>query len=292
MSSTFDSYQKRRLRSSYFSVIISITLVLFLVGLLGLVLLKSNQIANHFKKEVVITLYLKNSVNKKQINSLQLAIDKEEYTNSSLFTSKEEAAKQFSADLGEDFVKYIGENPLKNNIDIYLNPDYVDPDKMETIANKYLKNSFVFEVSYNKSLVDFLTKNIKKMTFWLLIASGFLALISMLLINSSIRLSIYSKRFNIKTMQMVGATKRFIRKPFLFNSVKLGIVGAFLSLLALGSLIYYLNEKAPSLALLEDINSLLYLIGGVVFVAIVITWISSYFATQKFLNLNTDQLYD
>lgn len=291
MSSKFDSYQKRRLRSSYFSVVISIALVLFMVGVLGLVLLKSNQVANHFKEEVQITLFLKDDVSKNQIESLRESLIEEDFTRQIVFISKEEAAKFYMKDLGEDFVSYLGTNPLKNSIDIYLNPDYVDPDKMNVITERFQKNAFVFEVSYDKPLVTFLTKNIQRMSFWLLIISSFFGLIAMILINSSIRLSVYSKRFNIKTMQMVGATKGFIRRPFIWNSIRLGVIGALIALIGLAVVIYYVDERIPTLTLLSDYVTLAYLGGGVLFVAFLITWLSTFFATQRFLNLQTDELY-
>ncbi|MBT7424583.1 MAG: ABC transporter permease, partial [Flavobacterium sp.] len=204
MSSKFDSYQKRRLRSSYFSVVISIALVLFMVGFLGLVLLKSTQVANHFKEEVVITLFLKNDTSKEQIENLRTSLLKELFTRKIIYISKGDAAKFYAEDLGEDFVNYLGTNPLKNSIDIYLNPGFVTPEKMKEISDRFNKNSFVFEVSYDKPLVTFLTQNIQKVSFWLFAISSFFGLIALILINSSIRLSVYSKRFNIKTMQMVG----------------------------------------------------------------------------------------
>ena len=291
MPSSFEKYQKRRLRSSYVSVVISIALVLFMVGMLGLVLLKSNQIANHFKDEVVMTLFLKNNVTKAQTKNLEKLLKGKVFTKELTYISKEDAAKSYSKELGEDFVSYLGTNPLKNSIDINLNPDFVAPEKMETIATDLQNNAFVFEVSYDKTLVTFLTQNIKKISFWLLIISGFFALISMILINSSIRLSVYAKRFNIKTMQMVGATKSFIRKPFVFNSIKLGVFGAILALVAIGFIVYSLDEKIPTLQLLSDYLSLIYLGGGIILIAIFMTWISTFFATQRFLNLKTDELY-
>lgn len=291
MSSKFDSYQKRRLRSSYFSVVISIALVLFMVGILGLVLLKSTQVANHFKEEVVITLFLKNDTSKKQIESLRSSLLKEDFTREIVFISKEEAAKFYSKDLGEDFVSYLGTNPLKNSIDIYLNPDFVNPEKMLEISDRFQKNAFVFEVTYDKPLVTFLTKNIQKMSFWLLIISSFFGLIAMILINSSIRLSVYSKRFNIKTMQMVGATKGFIRKPFIWSGIKLGFIGAFISLAGLAAVIYYIDQKIPTLQLITDYHTLVYLGCGILLIAFIISWLSTFFATQRFLNLQTDELY-
>ena len=291
MSSKFESYQNRRLRSSYFSVVISIALVLFMVGFLGLVLLKSSQVANHFKEEIVITLFLKNETSKEQIKNLRNSLKKEKFVSNIVFIDKEEAAKFYAEDLGEDFIAYLGTNPLKNSIDIYLKPDFVTPLKMEQISKKFQKNSFVFEVSYDKTLVTFLTQNIQKVSFWLFIISSFFGLIALILINSSIRLSIYSKRFNIKTMQMVGATKRFIRKPFLWRSVKLGFLGAFISFLGLGIVIYYIDKKIPTLELLSDYSVMIYISSGIVIVAFIISWLSTFFATQRFLNLQTEELY-
>ena len=291
MLSNFESYQKRRLRSSYFSVVISIALVLFMVGFLGLVLLKSTQVANHFKEEVVITLFLKNDTSNPQIESLRNSLIKEEFTRKIIYISKEEAAKFYSEDLGEDFVNYLGTNPLKNSIDIYLNPGFVTPEKMGKIANEFKNNAYIFEVSYDKPLVTFLTQNIQKVSFWLFVISSFFGLIALILINSSIRLSVYSKRFNIKTMQMVGATKSFIRKPFIWNGIQLGFIGAIMALIGLGIVIYYIDQKIQTLQLTTDYITLAYLSGGILIVAFIISWLSTYFATQRFLNLQTEKLY-
>ena len=291
MLSNFESYQKRRLRSSYFSVVISIALVLFMVGFLGLVLLKSTQVANHFKEEVVITLFLKNDTSNPQIESLRNSLIKEEFTRKIIYISKEEAAKFYSEDLGEDFVNYLGTNPLKNSIDIYLNPGFVTPEKMGEIANEFKNNAYIFEVSYDKPLVTFLTQNIQKVSFWLFVISSFFGLIALILINSSIRLSVYSKRFNIKTMQMVGATKSFIRKPFIWNGIQLGFIGAIMALIGLGIVIYYIDQKIPTLQLTTDYITLAYLGGGILIIAFIISWLSTYFATQRFLNLQTEKLY-
>ena len=291
MSFNFDSYQKRRLRSSYFSVVISIALVLFMVGFLGLVLLKSTQVANHFKEEVVITLFLKNDTSNDQIENLRNSLIKEIFTRKIVYISKDDAAKFYSEDLGEDFVNYLGTNPLKNSIDIYLNPGFVTPEKMGEIAERFKDNSYVFEVSYDKPLVTFLTQNIQRVSFWLFVISSFFGLIALILINSSIRLSVYSKRFNIKTMQMVGATKGFIRKPFIWNGVQLGFIGAIISLIGLSVVIYYIDQKIPTLQLTTDYTTLAYLGGGILIIAFVISWLSTFFATQRFLNLQTEKLY-
>lgn len=291
MTTSFDSFQKRRLQSSYISVVVSIALVLFMIGVLGLVLLKSTKVANHFKEKVVMTLFLKDEVADNNIKSLKEFIKKEAFVNKVVYISKEDAAKEYKKDLGEDFLQFLGDNPLKNGIDIYLKADYVTPEKMSKLEKSFDKNKFIAEVSYDKPLVQLLTKNIQRISFWLLVLSGFFGLVAIILINSSIRLSIYSKRFNIKTMQMVGATKSFIRKPFIWQSIKLGLLGAFISISGLGVLIYYVDKYIPTLELLTDYAALGYVAGGVILVAFFITWISTFFATQRFLNLQTNDLY-
>jgi cell division transport system permease protein len=291
MSASFDSYQKRRLRSSYVSVVISIALVLFMTGVLGLVLLKSTKVANHFKEKVAMTLFLKDNVSEKNIESLRKELLTKPFTKHLYYITKEEAAKAYSKDIGEDFLKFLGANPLKNGIDIYLKANFVTPKKMNKIEKELVKNAFIAEVSYDKPLIQLLTKNIQRISFWLLALSSFFGLVAIILINSSIRLSVYSKRFNIKTMQMVGATKSFIRKPFIWRSIRLGMVGAFIALLGLAAIIYYIDKYVPALELIKDYKSLAYLGGGVILTSLIITFLSTFLATQRFLNLQTDELY-
>jgi len=291
MSSKFESYQKRRLASSYISVVISIALVLFMLGVLGLVLLKSSTVSNRIKEKIVVTLFLKDNVNTGQINAFKDSLAKEDFARRIVYTSKAQAAKKYSKEIGEDFLTFLGENPLKNGIDIYLKAAFVTPGKMGALEARFLKNEFVADVSYDKPLINLLTEHLQRIGFWLFVLSGFLALVAIILINSAIRLTIYSKRFNIKTMQMVGATKSFIRNPFIWQGIKLGLVGAFLALIGLAVVVYYLDVFAPSLRLLKDYISLSYLVGGVLLAAFIITLFSTFFATQRFLNLRTDELY-
>jgi cell division transport system permease protein len=291
MSAKFDSYQKRRLQSSYISVVISIALVLFMVGVLSLIVLKSTKVANHVKEKVAITLFIKDNVTQKQIKTFRESLLEEEFTKKAIYTSKAQAAKKFSEEIGEDFLEFLGENPLKNGIDIYLKAAYVTPEKVAELETRFSKNAFVADISYDKPLINLLTKNIKRISFWLLVLSSFFAVVAMILINSSIRLSIYSKRFNIKTMQMVGATKGFIRKPFIYRSIKLGMFGAFIALMGLAVVVYYLDKFLPSLSFLQDYITLGYIAGIVILSSFIITWISTFFATQRFLNLRTDELY-
>lgn len=291
MNTSFDSFQKRRLQSSYVSVVVSIALVLFMIGVLGLVVLKSTLVANHFKEKVVMTLFLRDSIDKKELVKLQKEVTNKAFTNKIAYITKEQAAKAYKKDLGEDFLQFLGDNPLKDGIDIYLKAAYVTPEKMQEIEKQFENNKLIAEVNYDKPLVELLTKNIQRISFWLLVLSGFFGLVAIILINSSIRLSIYSKRFNIKTMQMVGATKSFIRKPFIWQSIKLGMIGALVAIITIGILIYYVNQYVPTLALLKDYTTLGYVAGGIIGIAFLITWISTFFATQRFLNLQTNDLY-
>ncbi len=291
MSASFEKYQKRRLISSYFSVVISISLVLFLLGLLGLLVLNSKKVADYFKEQIAITVFLKDSAKEVEITQLKQSLALAEYTKSAEFVSKEDAAKEHQETLGENFIEYLGENPLQNSIDVYILADYVTPQKMEEITTELKEKGFVDDVIYDKPLIAQLTDNVKRISFWILVISGIFTFIAVLLINSSIRLSIYAKRFTIKTMQMVGATKKFIRKPFVWKSVRLGVIGAIVAMIGMGLVLYYLNESFPQLQLLGDKIMLAGLFIFIFLMGVLITWISTFIATQRFLNLRTDDLY-
>lgn len=291
MSTSFEKYQKRRLISSYFSVVISIALVLFLLGLLGLLVLNTKKIADHFKEQIALTIYLKDTAKEVEIEQLNKSLALAEYTKSTTYVSKEEAAEAHSKEIGEDFMDFLGYNPLQNSIDVYLKADYISSGEIDTIAKELTEKNFVDEVVYDKPLISLLNENVTKISFWILSISALFTFIAVLLINSSIRLSVYSKRFIIKTMQMVGATKRFIRKPFIWKSVKLGMIGAVLALIGMGIVLYYMDRSFPELELLQDVTMLAALFIGVFLMGVIITWLSTFFATQRFLNLKTDELY-
>jgi cell division transport system permease protein len=291
VSKSFEKYQKRRLRSSYLSVIISIGLVLFLLGLLGFIVLKTNSISKHFKEKVVLTVFLNDNAKNKDVEILQAELKKADYTKSVTYISKKEAAEKYSQDIGEDFLEFLGENPLKNAIDISLKSEFVVPEKMAEIEKQLEIRSIVSEITYDKPLIELLTKNINRLSLWMLIFSALFTLIAVVLINNSIRLSVYSKRFTIKTMQMVGATKRFIRGPFIWKSVQLGMLGSIVAIIGLIVFILYLNKTIPELELLSNYKILGVLFVVIFFVGILISYLSTFFATQRFLNLRTDELY-
>ena len=291
MGSSYDKFQKRRLISSYFSVVLSIFLVLFLLGILGLFVLNSKKLSDDFKEEIAMTVFFKNEANDSILNNFGAQLKVSKFVKSSVFVNKDSAAKQHTDIIGEDFMTFLGTNPLQNSYDIHLKADYIVADSIRNIERNIRTNEMVSDIIYDKQLVNLVNDNIKKVSFWILIISGFLTLVAVLLINSSMRLSIYSHRFIIKTMQMVGATKSFIRKPFIWRSIKLGLLGSLLAVLALIGTLVYLDDHFPNLGILEDQMIIGLVLLGVVLIGILITWISTFFATQRFLNLRTDDLY-
>lgn len=291
MSSSFDKFQKRRLISSYFSVVLSVFLVLFLLGILGLFIINSQKLANDFKEKIAMTVFFKNEANDTILKAFGTELKKAPYTKSMDYVTKEQAAKQHTDIIGEDFMTFLGENPLQNSFDIHLKADYVEKDSIAKIEAKFRTNAMISDIIYDKQLVNLVNDNIKKVSMWILIISGFLTFIAVLLINSSLRLSIHSNRFIIKTMQMVGATKSFIRKPFVMRSVKLGMIGALLAIFALIGVLIYVETSFPNLGILDNPVLTGLVLICVFAVGILITWISTHFATQRFLNLRTDDLY-
>ena len=286
-----EHYQRRKLLNSYFSVVLSITFVLFLLGVLGLFLINGKKIASHFKEQIAMSIYLKDNAKDIEITQLQKKIQLDSATKSINFITKEEAAEKYIRDIGEDFLEFLGYNPLLNSIDINFNSNYVNTASLEKRKKEIESIDFVDEVVYDNPLVKLLDENIKKITLILLFITSIFVLIAVILINSSIRLSIYSKRFLIKTMQLVGATKSFVRKPFIWNHVRLGIISSIISLIALSIIIVQLDKYLPQLKILQEANELTFLFIGIISLGIGITALSTFFATQKYLNLKSNSFY-
>ena len=291
MSSSFEKFQKRRLISSYFSVVLSVFLVLFLLGILGLFVINSKKLSDDFKEEIAMTVFFKNEATDSTMNAFGTELKTAKFVKSSEYVTKEQAAKLHTDIIGEDFMTFLGANPLQNSYDIHLRADYIDAENIRKIESRFRANEMVSDVVYDKQLVNLVNDNIQKVSMWILVVSGFLALVAVLLINSSMRLSVYSNRFIIKTMQMVGATKSFIRKPFIWKSIRLGFIGSVLAILALIGTLIYINANYPNLKIMEEQLMIGLVLIGVLTVGILITWVSTFFATQRFLNLRTDDLY-
>lgn len=291
MSKQEEKYNKRRLKSSYVTTIVSITLVLLMLGVLGLIILHAKKLSDHVKENIGFSIIMKEGIKEAEIIQLQKTLDATDYVKTTEYITKEKAAEDLTNDLGEDFISFLGYNPLLPSIDLRFKAQYANLDSLQTIENKLLKNKNVKEVLYQKSLVNLINKNLRKISLILLGFSILLLIIAIALINNTIRLSVYSKRFLIRTMQLVGATQRFIRKPFIFKSIMQGIYSAFISIVFLSGIIYFSRKELPELIDLQDINIFLILFGTVILLGIFISSFSTFFAVKKYLKMNTDQLY-
>jgi cell division transport system permease protein len=261
------------------------------LGVLGLLVLNAKTVSDNFKEQVVLTIYLEDTSKEVEIKQLEKSLAFSDYVKQTEFISKEAAADFMKLEYGDDFLDDVGYNPLKNSIQVNLKAEYVTARRLDSITNSTLKKNFVEDIKYDKDLVSLMNSNIKRLSLWILIISGIFTAIAVLLINSSIRLAVYSKRFSIKTMQMVGATKEFIRRPFIWRSIRLGVIGSLIAMAGMAAVLYYIDCTFPELLLIQNKTPIGLLFSCIFLVGILITWWSTFFATQRFLNLKTDQLY-
>ncbi len=273
------------------TTLVSITLVLFMLGLLGLTVLHARKLSDYVKENIGFRVYMKSTVREAGIMQLQKILDATEYVKSTEYITPEQAAEELSRDLGEDFIDFLGYNPLPPAIDLRLKASYANVDSLEMIETELMKNEDVKEVFYVKSLVHLINNNIRKISILLLGFSGLLLIIAIALINNTIRLSVYSKRFIIRSMQLVGATQSFIRRPFIFKGIAQGFYSALITLLLLTGILYWLRNEYPELMELQDLELLLALYGLVILLGIIISWSSTYFAVRKYLRIKGDNLY-
>ena len=283
-------YQKTRLISSYFSVTLSIALVIFILGIFGILFINSRKIESHFKEQISFTIYINELTKPIQIKQLQKSLKLKKETKSVKFISKEKAAEIHAESIGEDFIEFLGYNPLLNSIEVRFLSKYVSPFFLEKLKISLENENYVNEIYYDMPLVEILDKNIKKISQILFATTITLILIAIILINSSIKISIYSKRLIIKTMQLVGATKNFIRKPFLINYLVLGFYGTIVALFSLSILIYFVDAKYPELDLSKNPFETIMVFLIISILSFVITGLSSFLATERFLNLNTNEV--
>lgn len=283
--------KNKRLLTSYFSVTVSISIVLFLIGAFLLIAFNARKITNDFKEKIPITIYLKKEAKKIEIEQLIKKLNIKDYTGSVNYISKEKGAEILIDEIGEDFVEFYGSNPLLNSIDVFLKSEYVTTLVFDEVSNELGKTDFIDEIIYDAPLVSLINENINKIKYWVLGIAVFFLIISILVINSSIRLSIYSNRINIKTMQLVGATRGFIRKPFILTHVKLGLFGAFLAIVMLSGALYYIQNFFDYVNFESDIQIIMAMFGAISIFSMLITYLCTFFATQKFLKSKIDQLY-
>ncbi|MDR1155509.1 MAG: permease-like cell division protein FtsX [Bacteroidales bacterium] len=282
---------QKRLRSSYATSIISISLVLCMLGTIGILLLTAHRISKYVKENIGFSVFLKEQVKEADIYRLQKTLDAEPYIRSTRYVTKDDAAREFTEDLGEDFSGFLGYNPLSASIEAKLDARYANNDSIRNIESRLQSFDEVKEVSYQKSMIHILNENIKKISLFIFAFSALLFFIAVSLINNTIRLSVYSRRLLIRTMQLVGATNIFIRRPFLWRSALHGIYSAFIAMAILVLSLYWAEGQLEDILSVKDVQILGGLFLIVFFLGITLSWISTYFAVNKYLNIKTDKLY-
>jgi len=286
-----DRLTRKRLRTSGVTVIISLSLVLFMLGALGLLIINANKLSTHFKENVGFQIYLKDTATSAQIDVLVQELNNSQFTKSVNLINKEQAAEKLKADLGEDFVAFLGSNPLLNSLDVKLNANYANTDTLMVIEKNLLQKPFIKEVVYQKEMINKLNKNTKAVAFFILIFSSALLIVAIALINNTIRLSIYSQRFLIRTMYLVGATRSFISKPFIFRGFRQGVVAGIIAGIMLAGFLVLSTRFIPDLLELQDENVLLILFIGIILVGVIISAFSAFLAVLRYLHLKTSDLY-
>ena len=286
-----EKYTRRRLASSYFTTIVSISLVLFLLGTVGLVLLYAQRLSQHVKENIGVSVSIRDGVRESEVLKLQKKLDAMPWVKSTRYITAEEAAKDLSVDLGEDFVGFLGFNPLLPSIEVKMNAGWANMDSIPTLERKIIAEPEVKEVQYQKSLINLVNENVRRISLVLFGFSALLMVIAFALINNTIRLSVYSRRFLIRTMLLVGATQAYVQRPFLIKGVLQGVAGSLVAILLLISLLIYGSRELPDLISLAELNLYLILFGIVLFLGIALSWISNYLAVRKYLRIDPDNLY-
>ena len=286
-----DSRAAKKTKTIYVSTVISISLVLLMVGLLGLILVHGRKLSNYVKENILLNVIINEGTKEVDILQLQKQIEGNNYVKNTAYVSKEVAAKNLTADLGEDFIKFLGYNPLLSTIDVYLKADYANNESIEVLSKQLRKNAIINEVRYQKSLVDMINQNIRTISLVILGFGTVLLIIAVALINNTIRLAIYSQRFLIKSMQLVGATRGFIRKPFINYGILHGFIAGLIAIILLLLTLYFAQQEIPELVVLTDMFEFAIVFIGVIAVGILISGISTYFAVTKYLGLKTQDLY-
>lgn len=282
---------KKRIFNSWITSLISITLVLVMIGMLGLIIVNAGQLSEYVREKIGFTLVFNDNVKKVEIDRLQKTLNAGDYVKSTRYIDKETAAKELTKDLGEDFTGFLGYNPLFASLEIKLYAKYTNPDSLLILEKKFLEYSQIKEVYYQRNLVTIINQNVQQISLILLIISGLLTFIFIALINNTIRISVYSQRFTINTMQMVGADYAYIRKPFLQQSIFMGIYGALIANTFLLFGIYSYKQELLRIISISDIAALGIVFILVLVIGIVITFLSTYFAVNKFLKMKFDELF-
>lgn len=291
MSNQIDNYTKRRLTTTFIYSILSISLVLYMIGLLFVIIYSGTKISVFVKENIGFSVFLHNDANEIDILTFKKTIDIAAYTKSTEYISQDQAAKDIQKSLGENVIDISGTNPFPPTIDIRLKSEYTAIDSIKKIELALLKNPIVKEVTYSKPVVDIINNNLKKISYALLIISLIFILISIMLINSTIRLSVYSKRFIIRSMLLVGASRAFIQRPFIVKGIMQGLWASIIAILLLIGTLYAGIFYFPEIFSILDVDIYLLIFGISTGIGILFSWISTVIAVRKFIKMKTDNLY-
>ncbi len=291
MSQFEEKYNRRRYKTAYGTTVVSISLVLFMLGLMALMAYDARKLSDFVKENIGITIVINENVTENEILAFQANLENKSFVKSTEYITKEQAAKKMTDELGEDFVGFIGYNPLPPTIIMHILAAYTTDENLQNIENDILKSNLVKEVDYQKSMVNLVNSNITKIGFGILGFAGLLFIVSILLIYNTIRLAVYSKRMLIKSMLLVGATQSFIRKPFIIIGIWQGIIGGGVAIVLLSAILALILQKLPELAILQDSWFVATLFGVLLVFGAILTGFSNYFAVKKYLNINSDELY-
>ena len=293
MTMSEKSSSKRRVAGSFFMSTMSIALVLFLLGVFALLMMHAQKLSNHLKENIGLEVVMNSNVKEDNILKLQKELDAMPAVKSTEYITKEEAINRLSEDLGEDFLQWLGneENPLLPSIDVHLNAEYANSDSLSVIEAQLLKNPNVKEVYYQKSMVNLINQNVKRIGFALMIASIALLFIAIALIRYTLRLSIYAKRFLVRSMLLVGATASYIRRPFIKSGVTQGFFGAVIADAMLALLLYGLMKRIPELTLVQDYRIIICIFVGIIILGMLLGGLSTRSALGRYLKADVDRLY-
>ncbi len=288
-----EKFNKRRLAGSYITSVVSIWLVLFVLGLFGLILINARSLSQLIRENIGLEVIMKKGVNEASILQYQKMLESELYVKSARYIPREEATRLLAEDLGEDFVRWLGDddNPLLPSIELKFKADWATNDSLESISRRLLLNPDVKEVYYQKTLIDLVNNNFRRISIVLLGFGSLLLLIAIVLIHNTIRLSIYAKRFIIRSMQLVGATEGFIHRPFFITALLQGLISALLALLLLSAVLYFTLGSMPELLQLFDPVQVAILFGATIITGILLTTLSTWVALRRYLRVKTDKLF-
>jgi len=285
------SSSAKKTKTIYISTVISIALVLLMTGLLGLILVHAKNLSNYVKENIVLNIIVNDGAKEVDILTLKKQLDVNPYVLKSEYVSKELAARNLTKEMGEDFVDFLGYNPLLSSIDVYMKAEYANNDSINALSAQLTKNPLIKEVIYQKSLIDMVNQNIRGIGLVILAFASILMVIAIALINNTIRLAIYSQRFLIKSMQLVGATKNFIRGPFMSYGILHGFLAGLIAIILLLGILYLAQNQVPEIILLRNWFEFSLVFAAVVGIGILISGLSTYFAVSKFLRLKLYDLY-